>query len=241
MTVLMLVIAIFACVAVMAAGSRQLFAFARDQGVPFSSFFGHVSFGCCGFLCKVNMRIIDIPIKRDSPQCGRSHPNLCCPSLANQHWIRSGVHADYLAWCLSHADDVHDLHLLRRSQANSGRASPAFQVQPWKVGSANQHHCSGLPLLHLHIRLLANGTSPDRIWYELGDSDLWLYPHFRIHLLRSPRSAQVRGACRVYSQRIEGWKLNALLEFQSVGVNSVILATKGMKSLLRSMYHLIEA
>ncbi|KAH7072392.1 amino acid/polyamine transporter I [Paraphoma chrysanthemicola] len=43
LTVLMLVIAIFACVAVMATNSRQLFAFARDGGVPFSKVFSTVS------------------------------------------------------------------------------------------------------------------------------------------------------------------------------------------------------
>ncbi|KAF2261345.1 amino acid transporter [Lojkania enalia] len=43
MTCLMLVIAVFASVAVMATNSRQLFAFARDKGVPFSSFFGQIS------------------------------------------------------------------------------------------------------------------------------------------------------------------------------------------------------
>jgi choline transport protein len=42
LTVLMLVIAIFACVAVMATNSRQLFAFARDNGVPFSKIFSKV-------------------------------------------------------------------------------------------------------------------------------------------------------------------------------------------------------
>jgi choline transport protein len=42
LTVLMLVIAIFACVAVMATNSRQLFAFARDNGVPFSKTFSKV-------------------------------------------------------------------------------------------------------------------------------------------------------------------------------------------------------
>ncbi|KAI8943864.1 hypothetical protein NX059_001836 [Plenodomus lindquistii] len=39
---MLLVIGIFACVAVMATNSRQLFAFARDNGVPFSSFFSKV-------------------------------------------------------------------------------------------------------------------------------------------------------------------------------------------------------
>ncbi|KAF2824350.1 amino acid transporter [Ophiobolus disseminans] len=43
LTVIMLVIAIFACVAIMATNSRQLFAFARDNGVPFSKTFSYVS------------------------------------------------------------------------------------------------------------------------------------------------------------------------------------------------------
>lgn len=43
LTVIMLVISIFGCVAVMATNSRQLFAFARDKGVPFSGVFGHIS------------------------------------------------------------------------------------------------------------------------------------------------------------------------------------------------------
>jgi choline transport protein len=41
--IMMLVIAIFACVAVMATNSRQLFAFARDNGAPFSKTFSKVS------------------------------------------------------------------------------------------------------------------------------------------------------------------------------------------------------
>jgi amino acid transporter len=43
LTCIMLVIGVFACVAVMATNSRQLFAFARDNGVPFSSTFSKVS------------------------------------------------------------------------------------------------------------------------------------------------------------------------------------------------------
>lgn len=43
LTAMLLVIGIFACVAVMATNSRQLFAFSRDNGVPFSKFFSKVS------------------------------------------------------------------------------------------------------------------------------------------------------------------------------------------------------
>ncbi|KAF9698492.1 hypothetical protein EKO04_003911 [Ascochyta lentis] len=43
LTCITLVIGVFACVAVMATNSRQLFAFARDNGVPFSRTFSQVS------------------------------------------------------------------------------------------------------------------------------------------------------------------------------------------------------
>ena len=43
LTCITLVIGVFACVAVIATNSRQLFAFARDNGVPFSNIFGQVS------------------------------------------------------------------------------------------------------------------------------------------------------------------------------------------------------
>ncbi|KAK4158689.1 amino acid transporter [Cladorrhinum sp. PSN259] len=43
MACIVIVIGIFATVAVIAASSRQLFAFARDNGTPFSTFFGKVS------------------------------------------------------------------------------------------------------------------------------------------------------------------------------------------------------
>ncbi|KAJ4294247.1 hypothetical protein N0V90_007937 [Kalmusia sp. IMI 367209] len=43
LTVMMLTIAVFACVAVMATNSRQLFSFARDKGLPFSTVLGKVS------------------------------------------------------------------------------------------------------------------------------------------------------------------------------------------------------
>ncbi|KAJ4982842.1 amino acid permease [Stagonosporopsis vannaccii] len=43
LTCITLIIGVFACVAVMATNSRQLFAFARDHGVPFSKAFSRVS------------------------------------------------------------------------------------------------------------------------------------------------------------------------------------------------------
>jgi amino acid transporter len=43
MTSILIVLSSFCCITNIATASRQLFAFARDQGLPFSSFFAHVS------------------------------------------------------------------------------------------------------------------------------------------------------------------------------------------------------
>ena len=45
MTCILIILSTFCCVANIATSSRQLFAFARDHGVPFSAFFAHVSEG----------------------------------------------------------------------------------------------------------------------------------------------------------------------------------------------------
>ena len=42
MTVILLILSTFCCVTNVAAASRQLFAFARDKGIPFASFFSYV-------------------------------------------------------------------------------------------------------------------------------------------------------------------------------------------------------
>jgi choline transport protein len=43
MTSIVIVLALFGCITNIATASRQLFAFARDKGVPFSEFFAYVS------------------------------------------------------------------------------------------------------------------------------------------------------------------------------------------------------
>jgi amino acid transporter len=44
MTCILIILSTFCCITNIATSSRQLFAFARDQGVPFSKFFAHVSY-----------------------------------------------------------------------------------------------------------------------------------------------------------------------------------------------------
>jgi amino acid transporter len=43
MTSILIILSTFCCITNIATASRQLFAFARDQGIPFSSFFAYVS------------------------------------------------------------------------------------------------------------------------------------------------------------------------------------------------------
>ena len=44
MTAILIVLTICGCITNVATASRQMFAFARDQGLPFSNFLAHVSF-----------------------------------------------------------------------------------------------------------------------------------------------------------------------------------------------------
>jgi len=44
MTSILIVLSVFCCITNIATASRQLFAFARDKGVPFSRFFSYVGF-----------------------------------------------------------------------------------------------------------------------------------------------------------------------------------------------------
>lgn len=44
MTSIVIILSAFSCLTVMAGSSRQLFAFARDEGVPFAAFVSYVSF-----------------------------------------------------------------------------------------------------------------------------------------------------------------------------------------------------
>lgn len=44
MTTILIILTFFGCITNVATASRQMFAFARDQGLPFSSFLSYVSF-----------------------------------------------------------------------------------------------------------------------------------------------------------------------------------------------------
>jgi amino acid transporter len=47
MTSILIIMSVFCCITNIATASRQLFAFARDKGVPFSGFFSYVCFRSC--------------------------------------------------------------------------------------------------------------------------------------------------------------------------------------------------
>jgi len=55
MTSILIVLSIFCCITNIATASRQLFAFARDKGVPFSTFLSYVCFRSCEFRSRLTI------------------------------------------------------------------------------------------------------------------------------------------------------------------------------------------
>jgi choline transport protein len=128
LTCIMLVIGVFACVAVMATNSRQLFAFARDNGVPFSSTFSKVSQMRLGqgIFCRLTSAgLTDI---RCASQLSICDHNIRVAAFVDQPRLERCLHAGHLS---RRCCDVHilpNLHRICGIEENSGGAVASFQV-----------------------------------------------------------------------------------------------------------------
>jgi hypothetical protein len=191
LTVLMLVIGTFACVAVMATNSRQLFAFARDNGVPFSHIFSKASRFGLKQTCSDADSKIGLPHSRSTPQRSLLNTRIRNSTLTHQSGIQRGIHAGRLPWHRFHAHFLSHLHLLRCFEKSSRRTIVAIKVQFGQVRSAHQHHLGVVPVVPLDLLFLPCSTQPWSGRNELGCPRVWLCSHLRGRLLRSPREIQV--------------------------------------------------
>lgn len=73
-------------ISIQASASRQIFAFARDEGTPFAPWLSRV---CCCLFCDGNRSNTDPQKGQPSPgrsfQCGRMFYDDCLPALLDQH------------------------------------------------------------------------------------------------------------------------------------------------------------
>jgi hypothetical protein len=145
LTVLMVVIGTFACVAVMATNSRQLFAFARDNGVPFSRIFSKVSslksqYDGTGANPKTGLSL-----KRGTPQCSVLDTRICDATITHQPRVQCRIYAGRVSWSCFYAHLLHHLYFLRCFEEDPWRTTVAFEIRFGQVGSSHQHHLGGFP------------------------------------------------------------------------------------------------
>jgi amino acid transporter len=154
LTVLMLVISIFACVAVMATNSRQLFAFARDNGVPFSRIFSQVSESLSVRMLAGTNTVLGQPQALSTAELGLFDTYLRPSPLAHQHWVQRCLYAGHFPRCRCDGYFVSHLDLLHYVEETAWRAATAIKIRPGQVGAPYQHHLRPVLALSMDILLL---------------------------------------------------------------------------------------
>ena len=160
MTAILIILTICGCISNVATASRQMFAFARDEGLPFSKFLAHVS--------EPNMTpnptfcLYDTNCNDLTGTTGLGHPSELgpCfflyhyPSILNQHWLQHCLQRHRLPWnCSSHLF-LHHLYYLCPHQALEKGASPSCSLESRQMGWSNQRLLDPLPRHCLHLHLL---------------------------------------------------------------------------------------
>lgn len=199
MGALVISMAIFCNLSITATSSRQLFAFARDQGIPFSKTFAYVS-----IILRLFYNCVLTSTGRTQVGCTHQrHLPLVrsiMPSFADQPWLFGRPHEHRLALDRCNSRIIYRIHRLHYSQARSRRAPPAFEVQARGCGIANQHCIASLPGVRLHLLIHAHGPEADTSGHELEYSDVWIHGRFLIDILLFQGKACVCWTGRICSQ-----------------------------------------
>ena len=154
MTALILILGFFGNVTVMAGSSRQLFAFARDEGMPFSKWISKV--GSCFIIAVAQGSSTDMKVNltniQTDPSCRRRprqrHPSHLRPRrdhLTHQHRQHSSFqHRNIPRHRHSH-DVIHRVHLLHRLAQVHRRASLAISLYDGpRLRAVRECDCAGV-------------------------------------------------------------------------------------------------
>lgn len=163
MTAIIIVNITSACISTVATVSRQTWSFARDKGLPFSSFISHVSL--------TNLRVQKCqPHNRKSTdivfpgQARMEHPLECSPPhlrhhyspLSNQHWIYSCFQRYRFSSGLRHSRHIHHLIRLPDSPSSSKGTHATTSMVTRRCWNIHQYRSCMFPPGSLGIRILPN-------------------------------------------------------------------------------------
>jgi len=158
MTALITLLCFCSTISAAATSSRQMFAFARDRGLPFSS-----------FLCRVS-RPFDHATATPTHGClgppGLGNPLQRClrllrhhmPPLPHQPRLRGRIQRHRLPYCRCHPQLIHHLNLLRGAPQDTQRPpAPPRTLESWEGWIADEYYRSVVPARGLCVHVF-----PDR-------------------------------------------------------------------------------
>lgn len=204
MTMVLVVLILAAGVSLLATASRQAFAFARDQGLPWPRVWSKVV--KVGRLLQIHAHTFykDLTTyrNRNSIECYSFLPchNRC--TRADQHRLHGCFQLDcqlariFLVYRLLH------LYRLHSSQAPERRATPTKQILSRQICHSSQHHLSSVHHIRPHHVLLPDSQGHHCAVDELVRSCLGSHHRYIKRDLPLPRQESVQGSGRVHQQGI---------------------------------------
>jgi hypothetical protein len=156
LTVVILFLITMITISAFASTSRQTFAFARDRGLPFSSWLGQVTYSLhssADFGSDMDTGTREVA---SASQLGAVHHRLHHPRLLDQHWqhccvqratqsVHGGSDGD-----LRHLDRLCSCEKVQYDDTTSSSA-----MESWSLRTSNQHHRANLCYLGILLVVLA--------------------------------------------------------------------------------------
>lgn len=175
MACLIILMCLCSTISNVATASRQMFAFARDRGLPFSGFLARVSQHSSHHPgIRTNVQLSGPPRLGHPPQRRLRLLRHHLPPLSHQPRQRRRFQRHSLPHSRRNPQLLHHLHLLRRSPQNAQRSSPARTMESRPRWSGLQYHRCIVLAVGVCLRILSVGTESGSVGDELEFVDLWV-------------------------------------------------------------------
>ena len=184
------------CISEVATASRQLWSFARDNGLPASKFLAHV----CSEMGR--LRLYEVKANIVLGQSWLEHPATSRIRLAS-HNIVARLHQPGLIRCPQRDKQpgrggdlvfVHDDHRRNDLEANMWRPLASTTLVSWTLGFTNQHCSVCIPRTTSLLRVLAAFPTGHGAKHELVVDYVRRSLNHRDHLLYCARKARLHWA-----------------------------------------------
>lgn len=160
MTAVVAVLLLFAAVNLVTTSSRQLFAFARDKGLPFSNTLAYVSiYSDNNAMLFILTNSIGASWMGHSSQCRSDDLGYHNIDQSDHHWIKYRVQRHCFHRPSWHCCVLHCCSCLYSKKADSQGASSAIQVQSWQGRTGYKPHRVGFSGSGFRISVLPSAVT----------------------------------------------------------------------------------